>query len=140
MKIKIFCRCRLFFPGGLRTCQHPVISVLLVWNVSSTRNFEHEIWRKDKRKKIVLNWKALLPSACLYPIKAVEEQPMYHNSASQCSLFEGKEGAKGIYISMCFVYYRNWSKHAADYLFSTYGQFSVGFRPMWTWTSDDEQF
>jgi len=70
----------------------------------------------------------MLPSVCLYPIKAVEEQPMYHNSVSQCSLWEGKEGAKVIYISMCFVYYRNWSQHAADYLCGTNRQFSVAFR------------
>jgi len=76
----------------------------------------------------------------LYPIKAVEEQPMYHNSASQCSLCEGKEEGKGIYISMCFVYYRNWSQHAADYLFGTNGQFSVGFRPMRRWAFAFEEF
>jgi len=74
-----------------------------------------------RSEKTILECKALQSSVCLYPIKAVEEQPMYHNSAPQCSLCEGKEGAKGIYISMCFVYYRNWSKHAADYLFGANG-------------------
>jgi hypothetical protein len=95
---------------------------------------------KDKRIKNFTQLKALPPSASLYPIKAVEEQPMYHNSTSQCSLCEGKEGAKGIYISMCFVYYRNWSKHDADYRFGTNGQFSVCFRRMQTWASEVEEF
>ena len=72
--------------------------------------------------------------------KTVEEQPMYNNSVSQCSLWEGKEGAKGIYISMCFVYYRNWSQHDADYLFGINRQFSVAFRRMHTWTSEFEEF
>jgi len=113
---------------------------VLAWNVSSTRKFEHEIWRKENRKKSLLKWKYLLASAFLYPIKAVEEQPMYHNSASQCSLCEGKEGAMGIYISMCFVYYRNCSQHDADYLFGTNRPFSVGFRLMRPWASEVEQF
>ena len=93
-----------------------------------------------RSENTVLEWKVLPPSACLYPIKAVEGQPMYHNSASQCSLCEGKEGAKGIYISMCFVYYRNCSQHGADCLFSTNRQFSVGFRHMQRWDSHVEQF
>jgi hypothetical protein len=46
-------------------------------------------------------------SACPSQIKAVEEQPMYHNCASLCSLCEGKEGAKTIYISLVFMNYRN---------------------------------
>jgi len=70
----------------------------LAWNVSSTRKFEHEIWRQGEAKKFVLNLKVLLVSVSLYPIKSVEEQPMYHNSALQYSLCEGKKEAKGIYI------------------------------------------
>jgi len=62
---------------------------------------------QGEAKKIKLNLKDSLVSICLDPIKAMEERPMYHNSASQCSLCEGKEGAKGIYISMCFVHHRN---------------------------------
>ena len=65
---------------------------------------------------------------------------MYHNSASQCSLCEGKEGAKGIYISMCFVYYRICSQHAADYLYDTNSHFSVAFRRKRSWASEVGQF
>jgi hypothetical protein len=36
----------------------------------------------------------------------VGEQPMYHNCASLCSLREGKEGEKTIYISPFFMNYR----------------------------------
>jgi hypothetical protein len=37
----------------------------------------------------------------------VGEQPMYHNCASLCSLCEGKEMIKVIYISLVFINYRN---------------------------------
>ena len=40
-------------------------------------------------------------------MKALGEQPMYHNCASLRSLYEGKEGAKEIYILLVFMNYRN---------------------------------
>jgi len=53
-----------------------------------------------RSKKNLLNRKAIPSYPCLYPIKAEEQQPMYHNSASQCSLCGGKEEEKEIYITI----------------------------------------
>jgi len=66
-------------------------------------------------------------SVCLQPIKAVAEQPMYHNCASLCSLCEGEEGAKTIYISLVFMKYRESNQHADNYVFGSIHQVSVGF-------------
>jgi hypothetical protein len=40
----------------------------------------------------------------------VSEQPMYHNFATLCSLCEGKEGVKTIYMSLVLMNYRNKTK------------------------------
>jgi len=45
----------------------------------------------------------------------MEEQPMYHNCATPCSLCEGQKGVKTIYISFVFINYRNLNQHAAHY-------------------------
>jgi len=42
---------------------------------------------------------------------------MYYNRTTLCSLCEGKEGEKTIYISLVFMNCRNSNQNAADYLF-----------------------
>jgi hypothetical protein len=44
---------------------------------------------------------------------------MYHKFLSLYSLYEGKERAKKIYISLAFLNYSNKSQHAVDYLFGS---------------------
>jgi len=79
-------------------------------------------------------------SACPSPIKAVGEHPMCHICASLCSLCEGKEGAKTIYVSLVFINYRNKNQHAADYLFGLNRHFYVGLRRLRRWNSETETF
>ena len=55
---------------------------------------------------------------------------MNYYCVSLCSLWDVEEVAKEIYISLLFVYYRNWNKHAADCLFGSNGKDSVGFGRM----------
>ena len=65
---------------------------------------------------------------------------MYHNCWSLCSLCEGKEGGKAIYISIVFMNYRNYNQHAADYLFGSDRQVSVGLWRQQQWNSGNERF
>jgi len=53
-----------------------------------------------------------------FRIKAVAEQPTYHNCVSLCSLCEGEEGTNAIYTSLVSINYRNENQYNAVNFFS----------------------
>jgi len=72
-------------------------------NMCPPRNLNTNFAHEEAKENFTDLKNGVQESVCLWPIKAVAEQPMYHNCASLCSLCERKEEAKTIYTSFVFM-------------------------------------
>ena len=68
------------------------------------------------------------------------EQKTNYNCASLCSLCEGEEVAKKIYITRVLMNYRNEKQYADDYCFGTNRYVSFGFGRLQPWDFESERF
>jgi hypothetical protein len=72
------------------------VHVLEMFCPPRSLNMKFGILRRDEKFCCLEN--EVQNFVCLYPIKYVVEQPIYHSCASLCSLCEGEEGTKTGFI------------------------------------------
>jgi len=125
-----------YLAGTLKEFARNIISNIvctLACNLLQPRNLNTKFGTRRSEVKLYGLQNDSEVAVRLQPIKSLLEQPMYHNCASLCSQCEMKENAEKIYISLLFVYYRNWKQHAADCLFGSNRNFRAGFGRLQPW-------